>query len=121
MGQAVETESQVGPPAICYLCGRTIRQGWGFAFKTDQVSAVEDDEPSLTQGSKCIRCALRHTPMLKRSFLVAVVVGTILTLLNQGDTMFAGDWKDSYYWKVPLTFCVPFCVATYGALTNSRR
>ena len=25
------------------------------------------------------------------------------------------------WWKIPLTYCVPFCVATYGALANARR
>ena len=58
--------------------------------------------------------------MLRRSLMVAVVVGTILTLLNQGDTILAGNWKTALYWKIPLTYCVPFCVATFGALTNSR-
>ena len=65
--------------------------------------------------------AFRHVPMLRRSLIVAMVVGTILTLLNQGDTILAGNWENALYWKVPATFCVPFCVATVGALTNSRR
>tara|TARA_Y100000588_G_C13653249_1_gene668898 strand:- start:309 stop:488 length:180 start_codon:yes stop_codon:yes gene_type:complete len=59
--------------------------------------------------------------MLRRSLIVALVVGTILTLLNQGDILFAGHWVGAMYWKVPLTYCVPFLVASYGALTNSRR
>ena len=59
--------------------------------------------------------------MLKRSAIVAVVVGTILTLLNQGDGLLAGQWNNSLYWKIPLTYCVPFLVATYGALTAARR
>ncbi|PKB72990.1 MAG: hypothetical protein BZY75_04185 [SAR202 cluster bacterium Io17-Chloro-G7] len=71
--------------------------------------------------TKCIACAVRHQPMLRRSFTVALVVGTILTILNQGDTLFAGEWKSPLYWKIPLTYCVPFCVATYGALSNNRR
>ena len=59
--------------------------------------------------------------MLRRSAVVAVVVGTILTALNQGDTLFSGQWNDALYWKIPLTYCVPFLVATYGALTAARR
>ena len=64
--------------------------------------------------------AIRHRPMLRRSLVVTVVVGTVLTLLNQGDILFAGNWPGALYWKVPLTYCVPFCVASYGALSNSR-
>ncbi len=59
--------------------------------------------------------------MLKRSLIVAAVVGTMLTLLNHGDVFFSGSWNSALYWKVPITYCVPFCVATYGALSNSRR
>jgi hypothetical protein len=59
--------------------------------------------------------------MLRRSLKVAAVVGTILTLLNQGDIILAGGWENALYWKVPLTYCVPFCVATFGSLANGRR
>ena len=59
--------------------------------------------------------------MLLRSLLTAMVVGAILILLNQGDDIFSGAYSSSLYWKIPLTFCVPFLVATWGALTNSRR
>ncbi|PKB64514.1 MAG: hypothetical protein BZY80_02555 [SAR202 cluster bacterium Io17-Chloro-G2] len=70
---------------------------------------------------KCISCALRHGPMVKRSCIAAAVVGTVLTLLNQGDILIAGHWNNAMFWKIPLTYCVPFLVATYGALTSSRR
>ncbi len=59
--------------------------------------------------------------MLRRSLAAAVVVGTVLTALNQGDNLLSGRWDAALYWKIPLTYCVPFIVATYGALTNSRQ
>ena len=55
----------------------------------------------------------------RRSFWVAVVVGCILNLINQGDALFAGrpiDWT-----KLILTFAVPYCVATYGAVSYRLR
>ena len=69
---------------------------------------------------KCFRCALLHWPMLKRSLVAALVVGTVLTALNQGDLIVSGSWNNAMLWKIPLTYCVPFMVATYGALTNSK-
>ena len=122
MAQAIETDvaDQAPQSADCFGCGRTLRQGWGFAFKVDSASNIGEAGKTLIQVSKCVLCALRHIPMLRRSLMVAVVVGTILTLLNQGDTILAGNWKTALYWKIPLTYCVPFCVATFGALTNSR-
>jgi hypothetical protein len=59
--------------------------------------------------------------MLKRSLIASLVVGTVLTALNQGDILLSGQWSNALYWKIPLTYCVPFVVATYGALTNSRK
>ena len=69
---------------------------------------------------KCFRCGLLHPPVIKRSLRVAVLVGTVLTLLNQGDAIIMGNFDDSLLWKIPLTYSVPFLVATYGALANSR-
>ncbi len=59
--------------------------------------------------------------MLRRSFKVCLVVGTILTLINQGDILVTGVWKTSFFWKVPLTYATPFMVATLAALLNSRK
>ena len=50
----------------------------------------------------------------RRSLAAALVVGTILNLINQGDALFGGkalDWT-----KLVLTYIVPYCVATYGAV-----
>lgn len=70
--------------------------------------------------TKCLRCALRHWPMLRRSLLAGLLVGTVLTALNQGDAILHGHLTSALAWKIPLTYCVPFLVATYGALSNSR-
>ena len=87
-----------------------------FGFKSQTGASSEDTPPRV----KCFTCALQHRPMLKRSIIAALVVGTILTLLNQGDVLVSGSWNNALYWKIPLTYCVPFLVASYGALSNSR-
>ena len=70
---------------------------------------------------KCFLCSLRHWPMIRKSLMASAVVGTLLTLLNQGDFLISGNWNTALYWKIPLTYCVPFLVATYGALSNVRK
>jgi hypothetical protein len=62
-----------------------------------------------------------YRPLVRRSLLVALVVGTILTAINQGNVILRGDFPDSLYWKIPLTYVVPYCVATTGAILNARR
>ena len=51
----------------------------------------------------------------RRSFWVAVVVGGILNLINQGDALWGA--APVHWGKLVLTFCVPYCVATYGAVS----
>jgi hypothetical protein len=60
---------------------------------------------------------------------VALVVGTVLALINYGDRVFLRHDMQPLDWiKLFVTYCVPFCVATYGAAkyavrqdkTNSR-
>jgi len=50
----------------------------------------------------------------RRSLMAAIVVGTILNLINQGDALFSGRHIDLL--KMALTYIVPYCVATYGAV-----
>ncbi len=118
MAEALEAHLQDGGQiATCDRCGRNSGMSWSFAFKKPIPAGASDREATI----KCSRCAILHFPMLRRSLIVTAVVGTILTLLNQGDVLFSGSWNSALFWKVPLTYCVPFCVATYGALSNSRR
>lgn len=51
----------------------------------------------------------------RRALLVAVVVGSALNLINQGDA-FIGP-KDIDVWKLLLTFIVPYLVSTHGAVS----
>lgn len=74
----------------------------------------------LAGSRRCARCTLLRSRLLLRSLLTAMVVGTILTAINHGNNIVAGDLRSELIWKVPLTYCVPFCVATWGALINSR-
>jgi len=123
MGQAAEAKSELQAVHSrgCANCGAMLRRGRGFTFKVDPAAARQGIRAQVDEITKCALCALRHVPMLRRSLAVAAVVGTIVTLLNHGDTILLGHWHDALYWKIPPTFCVPFCVATFGAMTNGRR
>lgn|GEM_PF-3001122 len=52
----------------------------------------------------------------RRSAYVALVVGTILNVINQGDALLAGAALDPT--KLVLTYMVPYLVATYGAVAE---
>jgi hypothetical protein len=65
--------------------------------------------------------ALRRTfawPSVRRSLTVAVMIGTVLNLINQGPEIFSGHWP--IWWKLILTYFVPFAVASYGSYAAFR-
>ena len=92
-------------PGACACCGRALVVNSGFV---------------LGGGRRCLWCAVRYRPMLRRSVLTALVVGTVLVAINQGATLAAGDVRPALLWQVPLTYLVPFFVASWGALSNSK-
>ncbi|RMF17228.1 MAG: hypothetical protein D6758_06745 [Gammaproteobacteria bacterium] len=59
-------------------------------------------------------------PVVLRSVRVALVVGTILMLINHGDALLAGTMTSVRWLKVGLTYLVPYAVATYGAVGALR-
>jgi len=89
----------------CARCGRDLNGISRFA---------------LGGSVRCLRCALCYWPMLRRSGATALVVGTALVAINQGAILAAGTFGSRLLWQIPLTYVVPFCVATWGALSNSR-
>ncbi|GEA06996.1 hypothetical protein KUL42_17570 [Alteromonas sp. KUL42] len=57
--------------------------------------------------------------LIKRSFTVALIVGSILNIINQFDGLFFGatiTWS-----KLFLTYCVPYCVTTYSGASSSYK
>ena len=60
------------------------------------------------------RCAVSDGVPL-RSLYVALVVGTTLNLINQGDALFGAAQVN--WIKIVLTYLVPYAVCTYGAVS----
>jgi len=52
--------------------------------------------------------------ILIRGVLVAFLVGSILTLINQFEQVIA--LKSLNWWKMGLSYLVPFCVSVFSAL-----
>jgi hypothetical protein len=57
---------------------------------------------------------------LRRTTRIALVVGTILTLVNQGDVIVAGDATTLTWIKAAGNFVVPFVVSNLGLLAGKR-
>jgi hypothetical protein len=112
MAETNRTPSRRGEQAACNgcsACGRCEREGGGFRLQTTHGPAI-----------KCLACAVRHPPLVHRSIIIALIVGSVLVAINHGDALVTGRWNGAFAWKAPLTYLVPFVVATWGALLNSR-
>jgi hypothetical protein len=58
---------------------------------------------------------------LRRTLGIALVVGMILTLINQADVIIEGDARALTWIKAELlNFCVPFVVSNLGLLAGKR-
>ncbi len=69
--------------------------------------------------SEWIRIARRRDTVM-RGLQVGGIVGTILTGINHGDALLAGQLSGAAMWKILLTYCVPYCVSTYASVAAER-
>lgn len=92
------------PSFQCVVCTRPLQPGY-----------------RLRGGeTRCLQHAIRHPAVMRRAFITALIVGTLLTTINQGDHIIVGDVTPGMLLKAALTFCVPFVVSTSGALGAAR-
>ena len=70
--------------------------------------------------ARCLRCALMYRSLVIRSVVISLLIGTVLTAINQGNLILRGDLPMALAWKIPLTYAVPYCVATAAAILNAR-
>ena len=61
-----------------------------------------------------------HRRHLRATLRIALVVGTILFVINQLDVVLAGNATTTTWVKVVVTYVVPFCVSNLGILTATR-
>jgi hypothetical protein len=74
-------------------------------------------------GVEAPRCGLHgvvYWPVCRRAIGVALVVGTILMLINQADVLLTGHASAVVVAKIGLTYLVPFSVSTYSALAANK-
>lgn len=57
---------------------------------------------------------------LRRTVLVALIVGTWLTAFNHGDELFRGDFGWILAGKICLDYLTPFVVSNLGLLAHQR-
>lgn len=70
------------------------------------------------ESQSWLQVAMRRD-IVQRSAKVALVVGTILGLINHGDKLLAGTLDGESVVKILLTYLVPYSVSTWASVQTA--
>ena len=73
----------------------------------------------MAQSPSFTALALRPG-VVRRALNTALLVGTLLALINHGDALLIGQFDGQRLLKILLTYLVPYGVATYAAVGALR-
>jgi hypothetical protein len=60
----------------------------------------------------------RRPPVARRCFLIALAVGSVLSLINQWDALSSGRLPAVVWLRIAANYLVPFVVSNLGALAS---
>jgi len=64
---------------------------------------------------------VKSKELIIRAIKIALIVGIILNIINQGDYIFSLEFEKINIYKAILTFFVPFFVSMYTAITMKMK
>jgi hypothetical protein len=67
--------------------------------------------------SEWIACSLSR-PVIRRAFLSAVIVGSILVIINHGDALLNQQIDAARLFRICLTVVVPYIVSTVSSVST---
>jgi hypothetical protein len=76
----------------------------------------EQDSPRLSQ----FLALWFQRATVRRAVTVAMIVGPILTLINQFDAIASSSFDAKFFFKMALTFLVPYSVSSYSSVMALR-
>ncbi len=82
---------------------------------------IQSRKGTLLQKYKLLCHIATQPEVVTKSLKVALVVGVILNLINQGEALFALSYDEINFFKLVLTFFVPYSVSTYTAVSIKRQ
>ncbi len=62
-----------------------------------------------------------YRPHLRKTFITALIVGSVLFCINQLDVVVRGQATTFVWVKAAVTYLVPFCVSNIGVLIAAKR
>lgn len=58
---------------------------------------------------------------IKRAIFIAIVIGSLLNLINSYDVFWEGNFTGRNTFRIVLTYITPFCVSLYSSIKSSKQ
>ena len=91
-----------------------------FGGDDDQLSSTAPSSRPVWSTWREIPKVCLYPPHLMRTISIALIVGSVLFVINQLDVVLRGDATTVVWLKSALTYVVPFVVSNLGVLVATR-
>jgi hypothetical protein len=92
----------------------------GAETATDYVATHSEERTRSPSGLAQFLALWFQRATVRRAVTVAMIVGPILTLINQYDAIASGSFGAKFFFKMALTFLVPYSVSSYSSVMALR-
>ena len=75
-------------------------------------------EPQAKPTAREAFALVSSGPILRRSLVVALIVGTLLSVINQLSVITSGDATGATWVRIGANYAIPFVVSSIGALSG---
>lgn len=82
---------------------------------------VRQTTPVCLHSWRAILAYILERDTILRSIRTALVVGSVLALINHGQQMLSGHFSPEWVVPMLITYLVPFTVATYSQIQGKRQ
>lgn len=88
--------------------------------RSDSVTLRSEQAAWVPSGLSGLVALWFQPATVRRAVTVAMIVGPVLTLINQYDTIASGSFGARFFFKMALTFLVPYSVSSYSSMMALR-
>jgi hypothetical protein len=92
----------------------------GLETPPDHIATLSEEQARLPSGLRRFLALWFQRATVRRAVTVAMIVGPVLTVINQYDAIASGSLGAKFFFKMGLTFLVPYSVSSYSSVMALR-
>jgi hypothetical protein len=100
---------------------QVVEAGLSRSTEARRVAKAQSLEPPTWSSWHEIFRVIKYPPYLKKTVRIALIVGSVLFVINHLDEVVRGQATLAVWIKGAATYLVPFCVANMGVLVAARK